>query len=203
MRSIFYYDPGFLVAQLGPAPISSASKLALPRPMDYKEGAQGDHIERPHGKREDQMKAKHPTAVSPKLKSERQRLSELRIALLTLHKALVDSERVSYEKTVGQITSPGHFLQLLARDAWFAWLQPFSHLIVTLDQTLEAKPALTRANWAALVKQTSQLLVAAEVGEGFSGHYYAALQRDPDVVLAHAVVVGLIRHRQPPSPRPK
>lgn len=147
------------------------------------------------------MKAKRPTISSPKIEHARQRLSGLRIALLTLHKALVDSERVSYEKTVGQIKSPGHFLQLLARDAWFAWLQPCSQLIIAMDEALEAKTPLTMANWAALVKQTGRLLVASEDGEGFSGHYYAALQRDPDVVLAHAAVAGLIRQRHPPPPR--
>ncbi len=122
------------------------------------------------------------------------------MALLTLHKALVDSERISYETTVGQIQSPSHFLQLLARDAWFTWLQPFSHLIVAMDEALEEKRPLTRANGAALAKRTLRLLVASEDGEGFSGHYYAALQRDPDVVMAHAEVAKLIKPRKPPIP---
>ena len=51
-----------------------------------------------------------------------ERLARLREALLHLHKALVDSERVSYEQTVGTIPSPNHFLQLLTNDPWFAWL---------------------------------------------------------------------------------
>jgi len=52
---------------------------------------------------------------TPEQERARQRLTDLRSALLNLHKALVDSERVSYEKTVGQIQSPGHFLQLVRR----------------------------------------------------------------------------------------
>src|SRR4051812_20535657 len=54
------------------------------------------------------------------------RLNETRDALLNLHKALVDSERVRYEKVVGEIKSPSHFLQLLTDDPWFAWLHPLS-----------------------------------------------------------------------------
>src|SRR5208282_2596213 len=67
------------------------------------------------------------------------RLQVLRDALLDLHKALVDAERVSYEKTLGVIQSPNHFLQLLTTDPWFAWLQPLSQLIVAMDEALEEK----------------------------------------------------------------
>ena len=129
-----------------------------------------------------------------------QRLAELRHALLNLHKTLVDSERETYEKTVGLIQSRNQFLQLLTRDPWFAWLQPFSQLIVVMDEALEAKEPLTMATVEALIKQTRGLLVASETGEGFSGHYFVALQRDPDVVLAHAEVSKLINPRKPTNP---
>jgi hypothetical protein len=116
----------------------------------------------------------------------------LRLALLALHKALVESERVSYEKTVGEIKSPNHFLQLLINDPWFAWLKPLSQLIVSMDETLDAKEPLTLAGAEALVKQSALLLVPAENAEGYAGHYFNALQREPDVVLAHAKAVKLI-----------
>ncbi|HEX5221724.1 MAG TPA: hypothetical protein VFZ59_19320 [Verrucomicrobiae bacterium] len=116
-------------------------------------------------------------------------LSSLREALFALHKTLIDSERVSYEQTMGTIGSPNHFLQLLTSDPWFAWLQPLSHLVVAVDVALDEKEPLTAEAVAALRKQTSQLLVATEVGDGFPKHYFDALQRDPDVVLAHARVM--------------
>jgi hypothetical protein len=127
----------------------------------------------------------------------RQRLQDLRDALLSLHKALVESERVSYEKTVGAIQSPNHFLNLLMNDPWFAWLQPVSQLIVAMDEALEAKEPLTTAIADALIKQAGQLLVATEAGEGFSRHYFDALQRDPDVVLAHAEAARFFNPRKP------
>jgi hypothetical protein len=126
----------------------------------------------------------------------RQRLQDLRIALLSLHKALVESERVSYEQTVGGIQSPNHFLKLLLNDPWFAWLQQLSQLIVAMDEALEAKAPWTAASADALIKQTSQLLVATEVGEGFSRHYFDTLQRDPNVVLAHAEAAKLFKPRK-------
>jgi hypothetical protein len=127
----------------------------------------------------------------------RQRLEEVRHALLTLHKALVDSERISYEETVGAIPSPNHFLQLLTRDPWFAWLQQLSQLIVSMDEALDAKEEpLTPAMVDAAVKEAGLLLSPSESGEGFSRHYFDALQRDPDVVLAHAEVTKLFGRRK-------
>ncbi len=124
-------------------------------------------------------------------------LPELREALLTLHKTLVDSERISYEQTIGTIPSPNHFLQLLTSDPWFAWLHPLSLLIVTMDQALDSKrKPLTDADAEELVKQTRQLLVASEEGEGFPKHYFDALQRDPAVVLDHAAAAKFFAIRK-------
>jgi len=129
----------------------------------------------------------------------RPRLQALRSALLTLHKALVDSERIEYEKTIGKIQSPNHFLQLLTGDPWFAWLSPLSQLIVSFDEALDAKKPLAVSAVDALTKQAHLLLVASETGEGFSRHYYEALQRDPDVVLAQGAFSKLRRAKNPPG----
>jgi len=123
------------------------------------------------------------------------RLTEIRHALVRLHKALVDYDRVRYEKTVGAIQSPNHFLELLMRDPWFAWLHPLSELIVSMDQALDEKEPLTAATATALVKEAGALLVPTEEGHTFSKHYFDALQDEPDVVLAHGAVVQLIRKR--------
>jgi hypothetical protein len=122
----------------------------------------------------------------------RKRLEEVRQALLALHKTLVDSERVTYEKTVGAIRSPNQFLQLLTTDPWFAWLQPLSQLIVSMDEALDAREPLTDQAVDATVKEANLLLAPSESGEGFARHYFDALQRDPDVVIAHADVMKLL-----------
>jgi hypothetical protein len=119
--------------------------------------------------------------------------------LLNLLFALVDSDRVGYEHTVGIIQSPGHFLQLVIRDPWFAWLHPLSQLIVSMDEALDAKEPLTAATADALMKQSNVLLTPSETGEGFSRHYFEALQRDPNVVLSHADVTKLLNPRKPAS----
>jgi hypothetical protein len=122
----------------------------------------------------------------------KKRLEEVRHALLDLHKTLVDSERVTYEKTVGKIGSPNHFLQLLTDDPWFAWLHPLSQLIVSMDEALDAKEPLTDTAIEATIKGANTLLTPSEAGEGFGRHYFEALQRDPDVVIAHADLMKIL-----------
>ncbi len=148
--------------------------------------------------REDRFRQTRPES-KPEPPGVRQRLQALRATLLNLHKTLVQSEGREYAKVLGKIQSPNHFLQLLMNDPWFAWLSPLSQLIVSIDEVLDGEAPLTGAKVDAFVKQSAGMLVASETGEGFSHHYYEALQRDPDVVLAHADVAKLRRARKPPE----
>jgi hypothetical protein len=132
-------------------------------------------------------------SIQPEPEGVRQRLMELRDALLRLHKALMESERISYEKTFGKISSPVQFLKLLTEDPWFAWFRPVSQLIAEIDEKLDAKEPLTLATVDELISRAKTMLVPTEGGEGFSQHYDEALQRDPDVVFAHAAVAKLLR----------
>lgn len=115
-----------------------------------------------------------------------QRLFELRNGLLRLHKALVESERASYEKDVQRISSRGQLLNLLLHDPWFAWLRELSQLVVLIDEMLDADVPSEIIDADRLIAQARELLVPAETGAGFGRRYFEALQRDPNVVMAHA-----------------
>ncbi len=120
-------------------------------------------------------------------------LDNLSRALLRLHKALLDDERVSYERVHGRIPSNGAFLQLVLGEAWFAWLRPLSQLMVKLDELSEEGETSVRTDVIALLTSARTLLTPTEDGEGFGKQYHEALQREPDVVLAHAAVTALLR----------
>ena len=123
----------------------------------------------------------------------RQRLVDLRHGLLRLHKALLDSERVSYERANGRIQSRGEFFQLVIGNPWFAWLHRLSELVVQIDEMLEADEPATAIDATRVIDQARLLIKPSEEGDGFGKHYFEALQRDPDVVLAHAAVKKLLR----------
>jgi hypothetical protein len=128
--------------------------------------------------------------------ASKETLQQLRDKLLDLHKTVIEFERERYEKTVGAIQSPYHFLQLVTRDPWFAWLHPLSQIIVAIDEAVEEKEPLTENMADALQTQARALLVADENAAGFSGHYFVALQQDPQVVMAHAAVINLIGRKK-------
>ena len=123
----------------------------------------------------------------------RAHLDNLSRALLRLHKALLDDERVIYERVHGRIASNGAFLQLVLGDAWFAWLRPLSQLMVQLDTLDEEDEVSASGQIIALLASVRVLLTPSEEGDGFGRHYYDALQREPDAGLAHAAVKALLR----------
>jgi hypothetical protein len=124
-------------------------------------------------------------------------LDNIFTGLLRLHKALLDDERVAYERVHGRIPSNGAFLQLALNDAWFAWLRPLSQQIAKLDELSESDDAASREAIPALLVSVQTLLMPTEEGEGFSRQYHDALQRSPDVVLAHAGVRTLLMQSIP------
>lgn len=119
----------------------------------------------------------------------REKLTELRETLLTLHKALLDSERTSYELVHGTIASPAAFLQLLINDNWFAWLRPVTTLLVQIDETLAAKnPPATAREFEQLIADTRALLSPSRETNGFWKRYSGVMQRDPGVAVLHEQV---------------
>src|SRR5437764_4814764 len=116
----------------------------------------------------------------------RERLVEVRQTLLVLHKALLDSERTSYEIVHGPIASPAAFLQLLINDAWFAWLRPVTTLLVQIDESLAAKnPPKTLRELEQLLADTRALLSPSSESDSFWKRYSNVMQRDPGVLVMH------------------
>ena len=130
-----------------------------------------------------------PDAPAPLTVAE---LHELSKALLRLHKALLDGERLAYERRHGPIASNGQYLQLVLGHPDFAWLRHLSHLMAELDD-LTAKGDSSRAGAIGdLLAALRTLLTPVEGDQAFAGRYYQALQRDADVVLAHGTVSNLL-----------
>ena len=115
------------------------------------------------------------------------RLKDLRNSLLTLHKALLDSERTSYELVHGPIASPAAFLQLLIHDSWFSWLRAITTLLVQIDEALAAtSPPKDDHELELLIEDTRALLSPSREENEFWKRYSAVLARDPAVSVLHA-----------------
>jgi hypothetical protein len=123
--------------------------------------------------------------------SESTLLHDVRVGLLHLHQTLLDMERKSFERTHGRVNS-GELLQLVLNHAQFAWLQIISALVVQIDEMLDADEPASAADMIELISSTRQLF--AESGDQeFQEKYQAALQQEPDVVMAHSALMKLLR----------
>jgi hypothetical protein len=123
--------------------------------------------------------------MEPMADRTRERLTNLRNGLLRLHKTLLDSERAIYERDVARITSTGQYLGLVLNDPWFAWLHELSEFIVLIDETLDFEAPATSEDADRLTARARDLVSPSESANGFGRKYFEAMQRDPNVVLAH------------------
>jgi hypothetical protein len=104
---------------------------------------------------------------------------ELRRGLLRLHKALIDSERVVFERTAGP-QSNVQLLQALLEDPFFAWLRPFSPLSA-------GEPVAPEAARGYVGSAHALLALPADAGAEAQAHHAqleAVRQRDPAVQFA-------------------
>ena len=118
------------------------------------------------------------------------------MALLHLHKTLLDDERESYERVHDRVENSYEMLRLVMHDPWFAWLHSLSELIVKIDEALDADPPPAEAEAESVIQQLRELTTPNENGAQFQQKYFFALQRSPDAVLAHAETMKVIGNKQ-------
>jgi hypothetical protein len=131
-------------------------------------------------------------SASPAL---RERLEVARTLLLKVHRALLEAERVRYEKARGRIANNSAFLQLVINDPWFDWLRPMAQMVLLIDERAsDRKSPLGEEEGRALLDRARDLLRADPEGDSFQRLYADALQHSPGLaVLARqvaAVVAG-------------
>jgi hypothetical protein len=133
------------------------------------------------------------SSIDPSLNLALEHLREIRSALLSLHKALLDSEQEAYERINGPVRSKGELFQLVVSDEWFNWLRPFSQLIVRIDEFLASKEPISLGEVNELIAQTRTLLHPVEAGSESEDRYYQAIQRDSDIAFLHAKMMNLLK----------
>jgi hypothetical protein len=119
-------------------------------------------------------------------------LRALRSALLELHGAVVEHERIAYERVYGRV-SAGELLQLTVGGKWFDWVRPLSGMVVRIDEALAADEPPGEGESAALAAAAGTLVAGGEAPGALGRPYAAALQESPAAVLAHAEVRRALR----------
>lgn len=119
------------------------------------------------------------------------RLFDLRLGLLRLHKALLERERINFERVAGRVSS-GELLQLVINHPQFAWLRTISALVTQIDEMLGADEPGVDGDVTDLITQARQLFKSSD-NEEFRRKYQTALQQEPEVVMAHSELMKLLR----------
>jgi len=119
----------------------------------------------------------------------RERLDSAREALLGVHKALLDEEKIRYERARGRIESSSQLLHLVISDPWFAWLHPVSELVVQIDVLMESREPAPPGTAELLLRQARTLVKPDGSADDFHRDYRRALQESPAVVLAYSDAV--------------
>src|ERR1041384_44298 len=123
----------------------------------------------------------------------RRTMLEIHERLFSLYSALIVAEQHTYERVHGPVGSMDELIQLLLRDPWFTWLSPLLDLLLRIDQILkDAALDLTQEKVEHLVAEARSLTRPSIDGDGFERAYYEALNRAPEVMLAHFRVTRVL-----------
>jgi hypothetical protein len=120
----------------------------------------------------------------------REKLVALRLALLRLHKTLLDMERREYERVNGHVTA-GELFRLVIDHSQFAWLHNISEFVVRLDEALAAEAPITPQDTSSAITLARKMFAPSESGDAFQKKYFDAIQLDPAVVMEHADLARL------------
>ncbi len=121
------------------------------------------------------------------------RLRALRTAVLALHKAILDTERVRYERMRGPVNGAQHLLRLVLEDPFFAWFRPLATFVVQADERLSEDRSIDRGEVDTYASQLRALLQSDESAGDFHHEYRRTLQDVPDVVILHGKLIALLQ----------
>ena len=129
-------------------------------------------------------------------------VEELRHSLLDLHKALLDAQRIGYEKEHGRISTRGEFLGLVLEHQAFAWLRTLSALIARIDEWMEEQTAQfpSEDEFPGMVDALRQLIERDGTHAVFSQPYWEIVSEHPAVLVEHVKLWRLIESAKKPSP---
>ena len=124
---------------------------------------------------------------------------ELRHSLLDLHKALLDAQRIRYEREHGRIATSGEFLGLVLEHPAFAWLRTLSALIARFDEWIEEQAAQfpSEEDLPGMVAALRSLVEADGTHEVFSKPYWEIVDDSPAVLIEHVKLWRLLEGAKP------
>jgi hypothetical protein len=106
-------------------------------------------------------------------------LDQLSSKLLKLHKALLEFQKIRYERYTGQTLNPYEALGAALNDPGFAWLKPISQMIVEID--LASTPPKIITSDTPVFHPDKIKKFWSDPPQDFHDQLIAAIQENPDI----------------------
>ena len=121
-------------------------------------------------------------------------VDEMRSSLLDLHKALLDAQRIRYEREHGRISTSNEFLGLVLEHPAFAWLRTLSALIARFDEWIEEQAAQfpSEDDLPGMIAALRSLVEADGTHEVFSKPYWEIVNAEPAALIEHVKLWRLL-----------
>jgi ElaB/YqjD/DUF883 family membrane-anchored ribosome-binding protein len=104
--------------------------------------------------------------------------------LKSVHKHVLDNERVAAEVRLKHRITPLEFFNLLTRDEAYAWLKPFSALMAEIDEFIDETESVSESDVARIRERIEFML--QDPGSKIAARYSQYLTQDSELILAHA-----------------
>lgn len=121
-----------------------------------------------------------------------ERVDRLRPVLLELHKAMLDAQRIQYERLHGRIETSGEFLGLVLNHPEFEWIRALSALIARLDEWAEDMEGEGDGEFDNLVGRLRSLIRPEGTNTDFTAKYWTMVEGEPAVTVAHVKAWRLV-----------
>lgn len=119
------------------------------------------------------------------MSTRQEKVGELRHVLLELHKALLDAQRIEYERARGRIETSGEFLGLVLNHPEFEWIRAMSALIAQMDEWAEEAEGTTEEELDGILEALRELIRPEGNNKAFTPKYWHLVNNAPDVTVAH------------------
>ena len=123
--------------------------------------------------------------------------ADVRHSLLDLHRALLDAQRIRYERDHGRIETSGEFLGLVLEHPVFEWLRELSALIAQLDEWLEGGDRVKPEDFDEICASLRSMIQAGGANTRFNKPYWDFVEEVPAVLVEHVKLWRLIAASAP------
>lgn len=120
------------------------------------------------------------------------RVDEIRHALLDLHKAMIDAQRILYEREHGRLETTSQFLGLVLEHPDFEWIRELSALIAQLDEWREEAERCSDRELDEILAALRALIQPGGSHAAFTSRYWRMLDSTPEVLVDHVKLWRLL-----------